>query len=82
MRINFELQEKVQNKMKVLDEDAEILKLRVLNNKLKSHEFAENGNLKKRVDRFRENNRDKKAELDSSQQTSRYFKREVVHCWL
>ena len=53
MRINFELQEKVQNKMKELDEDAEILKLRVLNNKLKSHEIAENGNLKKRVDRFR-----------------------------
>ena len=28
--------------MKVVDEEAELLKLRILNNKLKSHEFEEN----------------------------------------
>lgn len=28
--------------MQVIDEEAELLKLRILNNKLKSHEFEEN----------------------------------------
>ena len=28
--------------MRVVDEEAELLKLRILNNKLKSHEFEEN----------------------------------------
>ena len=40
------------NKYKVLDEKSELLKLRILNNKLKSHEFVEN----EKINQIRRNN--------------------------
>lgn len=42
LAIKGEIEDKINNKYKVLDERSELLKLRILNNKLKSHEFVEN----------------------------------------
>lgn len=50
--IKREIQEKQSNKYKVLDEKSELLKLRILNNKLKSHEFVEN----EKINQIRKNN--------------------------
>ena len=41
-QIKKDIEVKLNNKFKVLDEESELLKLRILNNKLKSHEFVEN----------------------------------------
>lgn len=50
--IKREIEEKQYNKHKVLDERSELLKLRILNNKLKSHEFVEN----EKINQIRRNN--------------------------
>jgi hypothetical protein len=50
--IKKEIEEKQHNKYKVLDERSELLKLRILNNKLKSHEFVEN----EKINQIRRNN--------------------------
>lgn len=50
--IKKEIEQKQNNKYKVLDEKSELLKLRILNNKLKSHEFVEN----EKINQIRRNN--------------------------
>lgn len=37
-----EIEKKKQNKLKVIDEKDELLKLRVISNKLRTHEFQDN----------------------------------------
>ena len=52
LMIKKEIEDKLSNKYKVLDEQSELLKLRILNNKLKSHEFVEN----EKINQIRRNN--------------------------
>lgn len=52
LEIKKQIEDKVNNKFKVVDQQAELLKLRILNNRLKSHEFEAN----ERINEIKKNN--------------------------